>query len=218
MKVELLWATPNADAEIGYIARVSDPKATIDDPNEKLIKYLIDHEHWSPFEMACACVEIRTTRDIARQILRHRAFHFQEFSQRYAEILPDPVFREARLQDKQNRQNSLYTGNEEVHKLWLDDQAEIWRDAHSVYMAALEMGIAKEVARAVLPEGLTPTHLYMQGTIRDWLHYIHIRSGPETQLEHRLIAQRIGVVLAGVCPNVFNAAQQAGVIGDVNNP
>jgi len=217
---KLIWVTPDADQLIGYMARVSNPEAKPNDSVEKLINYLIAHKHWSPFEMACACVEINTTRDIARQILRHRSFHFQEFSQRYAEVNDNPIYREARLQDHTNRQNSLKLSDElslddedSVNYMWKRFQNVTWDNAVNNYKNALELGLAKEVARALLPEGLTPTKMYMQGTIRDWIHYLAIRTGPETQLEHRDIAREIGVVLRYSVPLVFQAAQQAGLIG-----
>lgn len=213
MAVKLEWITPDADKQIGFIARVSNVNAQPDDPVDKLIQYLIDHKHWSPFEMACACVEITTTRDIGRQILRHgKGFHFQEFSQRYAKVLPEPVYRQARLQDKKNRQNSITTDDKEIIGHWDVFQGEVWDIAHRMYKAAINLGIAKEVARALLPEGMVQTKMYMQGTIRDWLHYIAVRTGPETQFEHRIIANEIRGVLEEHCPTTFQAAKQAGLI------
>lgn len=209
--IKLVWATPDVDKLIGYMARVSNPKATIDDPADKLIAYLIKHKHWSPFEMANACVEINTTRDIARQIIRHRSFHYQEFSQRYSEAPEEPEYSEARLQDHKNRQNSL-PADEEAQWMWDRYQKDVWRECYEHYQSALKYGIAKEVARKLLPEGLTRTKMYMNGTIRDWLHYLSVRLGPETQLEHRLVAQSILGVLEEHCPQVFKAARQAGVI------
>lgn len=212
LKTSLRWITPNTDKEIAYIARVSNPLATEDDPPEKLIQYLMDHKHWSPFEMACMCVEIETTRDIARQILRHRAFHFQEFSQRYSVVPETPEFAEARLQDKKNRQNSIFTSDAVINQKWLSLQKMVWECCWNAYKAALFLGVAKELARKLLPEGLSKTRMYMQGTIRDWLHYVSIRQGPETQLEHQQIAYRIGLLLEEECPIVANAAISANLI------
>jgi thymidylate synthase (FAD) len=204
MAVELKWATPDIDAMIGHMARVSNPKALPGDPAEKLIKYLIDHKHWSPLEMASVCVEIETTRDIARQILRHRSLHFQEFSQRYAEVTLEFVSREARLQDPKNRQNSIITEDSDLQKEWEKLQAEVYFGAMSRYQYALSQGIAKEQARALLPEGLTQTRMYVSGTVRDWYHYLAVRLGPETQYEHRVVAQEILKVLQEVAPTIFS--------------
>jgi len=198
------------------MARVSNPDAQPDDPAEKLIKYLIDHKHWSPFEMANACIEIVTTRDIARQILRHRSFHFQEFSQRYAVADEEPIFAEARLQDLKNRQNSIYTGDEDIKEAWYALQVASWENDYSRYKEALGYGIAKELARKLLPEGLTRTKMYMNGTIRDWIHYLSIRTAKETQREHREIANQVLLVLEDACPVVFQAARQAGIIVPVD--
>lgn len=187
---------------------MSNPNAKEGDPSDKLIRYLIDHKHWSPFEMACMCVEIETTRDIARQILRHRSFHFQEFSQRYSAVVEEPVFREARLQDPKNRQNSIVSGDWDLNTEWYYLQKEVADCAITNYKLALQKGLAKEVARALLPEGLTQTRMYMQGTVRDWLHYIAIRAGTETQAEHRLIAQSIMKLLVHECPNLMKAFMQ----------
>lgn len=219
MKVSLKWITPDADKMVAHMARVSNPNAKEDDPSEKLIRYLLDHKHFSPFEMACMCVEIETTRDIARQILRHRSFHFQEFSQRYAKMDSDPVLREARMQDPKNRQNSIelkdclsLDDEDSTNFMWKKSQYAIYDQAIAHYNQALELGIAKEVARALLPEGLTPTRLYMQGTLRDWLHYVGIREGRETQYEHRQIAQAVRKVLEHNAPVILEAARQAGII------
>lgn len=212
MTAELVWITPDADKLIGYMARVSNPKATPDDPAEKLIAYLINHKHWSPMEMAGACVEINTTRDIARQILRHRSFHFQEFSQRYSVADEKPLYANTRLQDAKNRQNSIHTDDEYLAEEWFSLQEKVWDVCWFAYKTALRLGIAKELARKLLPEGLTRTRMYMHGTIRDWIHYLAIRLGPETQLEHRQIAQQVLAVLEESCPLVFSAARQAGVI------
>ncbi|OYV41133.1 MAG: thymidylate synthase (FAD) [Rhodospirillales bacterium 20-64-7] len=216
MKVDLVWVTPDAEKLLGFMARVSNPKATKDDSANKLIKYLIDHKHWSPFEMVNLCVEIQTTRDIARQILRHRSFHFQELSQRYAVVDEEPEFAEARLQDRKNRQNSIPTDDPELESFWFELQTASWECEYLRYKEALDAGIAKELARKLLPEGLTRTHMYMQGTVRDWLHYIAIREGVETQFEHREIAHAIREVLSTACPSITQAAEQAGIIAPGN--
>lgn len=212
MAVRLEWITPEADRRIGYMARVSNPKAHPDDPVERLIAYLIEHRHWSPFEMANACVEIITTRDIARQILRHRSFHFQEFSQRYSEAPEEPIYADARLQDTKNRQNSIVTDDVEISKVWSALQYKVWDVCWAAYKVALGLGIAKELARKLLPEGLTRTKMYANGTIRDWLHYLSVRTGPETQYEHRVVANEILNVLREQCPLVFEAAFKSGLI------
>lgn len=200
MAVKLVWATPNIDAQIGYIARVSNP-SNQDNPNVSgLLNYMITHGHWSPFEMANVCVEIETTRDIARQILRHRSFSFQEFSQRYAEANRDPVFREARMQDSKNRQNSLDCDNEYLAAEWKAQQEEVAALAAKSYGWAIQSGIAKEVARTILPEGMTMSKMYMNGTIRSWIHYLDQRLDPATQKEHREIAEQIRNVLLEVAP------------------
>jgi len=190
---------------IAYCARVSNPgnqKNT--DTSDKLIKYLVKHKHWSPFEMANATLEIETTRDIARQILRHRSFTFQEFSQRYADPVQDLSFepREARLQDTKNRQNSIVTDDRELHKEWLRIQQDVIRQSKFAYSWAVNNGIAKEVARAVLPEGLTMSRMYVNGTIRSWIHYIDIRSDIATQKEHREIAMACAKAIADIFPMI----------------
>ena len=193
----------NAQELVAYCARVSNPaNQNNTETSEKLIRYLIKHRHWSPLEMVSACLEIETTRDIARQILRHRSFSFQEFSQRYAVADLGFELREARLQDTKNRQNSLDTDNEYIHEQWAYAQAAVEEQAKTAYKWALENGIAKEQARAVLPEGLTVSRLYMQGTLRSWLHYIELRSGPETQKEHRQVAQACATALESIFPMV----------------
>jgi len=185
---------------VAYCARVSNPENQMNtETSERLIKYLIKHKHWSPFEMVNACLEIKTTRDIARQILRHRSFSFQEFSQRYAKATNFEI-REARLQDKQNRQNSIETHNERLQDEWELIQEEIINKAKISYNWALNQGIAKEQARAILPEGITQSTLYMNGTLRSWIHYIELRTGPETQKEHRLVAEECKKVLATIFP------------------
>jgi len=194
---------------IAYAARVSNPSNQMNSETaEKLIRYLIKHQHWSPLEMASACVEIETTRDIARQILRHRSFSFQEFSQRYADPTQDLdfVLRDARLQDTKNRQNSVeidIEGNDEHRQIaygWEQMQQRVIDEAKNAYAWAIAKGIAKEQARAVLPEGNTVSRLYMNGTLRSWIHYIELRSGHGTQLEHIELARVIGKVIAEVFP------------------
>lgn len=177
------------DEFIAYCARVSNPSNQNNTQTaQKLINYLIRNEHWSPFEMVSVTMEIKTTRDIGRQILRHRSFSFQEFSQRYAEVAELIQIREARLQDKKNRQNSIEVDDEEINTWWLRAQAGVKAYAIDVYLSALKMGIAKEQARAALPEGLTMSTMYMAGTLRSWLHYIKLRSANGTQKEHQDIA------------------------------
>jgi thymidylate synthase (FAD) len=184
----------NAQELVAYCARVSNPaNQTNTDTSEKLIRYLIKHAHWSPLEMVSVCLEIETTRDIARQVLRHRSFSFQEFSQRYAVADLGWELKEARLQDTKNRQNSIALSGltlkeQNLIEQWKVKQEQLIQDAEYAYDWAITNGIAKEQARAVLPEGLTVSRLYMQGTLRSWLHYIELRSGPETQKEHRQIA------------------------------
>lgn len=210
MSVKLVWITPDAEKLLGYIARVSNPNNQDNENVEGLLRYMVKHQHWSPFEMASAVFEIETTRDIARQILRHRSFSFQEFSQRYADVrlLPAAELRECRLQDTKNRQNSLETDDETKRKGWEKIQAFVAGVAETGYEKALEMGIAKEQARALLPEGLTPSRLYMSGTLRSWMHYCQLRTQPETQKEHRVIAQTISDELAQRVPAVWSALSQ----------
>jgi thymidylate synthase (FAD) len=192
---------------IAYCARVSNPSNQLNtETSEKLIRYLIKNAHWSPLEMVSACMEITTTRDIARQILRHRSFSFQEFSQRYADPTKDLNFvvREARLQDTKNRQNSIELENTVEHGIlqeeWALKQLEVIVSAKNAYTWAVNNGIAKEQARAVLPEGLMESRLYMSGTIRSWVHFIELRSGNGTQKEHQLIAEEVAKVIASVFP------------------
>lgn len=193
MKTELVWLTPDAEKQIAYMARVSNPANQENyDTAPKLLKYLMDNKHVSPFEMANACFEIETTRDIARQILRHRSFSFQEFSQRYAEVDMEPEYREARYQDTKNRQGSIELGStDSLRDDWRYTQEDVWNHCVSIYKEALWQGVAKEVARAVLPEGLAPSRMYMNGTIRSWIHYIQVRTEAGTQKEHRLVAESI---------------------------
>ena len=188
---------------IAFCARVSNPSNQNNtETSEKLIKYLIKHQHWSPLEMVSACLEIETTRDIARQILRHRSFSFQEFSQRYADPTKDLSFvlREARLQDTKNRQNSVENDNLALAAWWEERQKRVIEEAKNAYEWAIANGIAKEQARAVLPEGLTVSRLYMNGTLRSWVHYCELRMANGTQKEHADIAREIAKVIAEVFP------------------
>jgi len=218
MKVQLVSyskPSPGFEAEgvddvqelIAFCARVSNPSAQINtETSEKLIRYLVKHQHWSPLEMVSACLEIETTRDIAHQIVRHRSFSFQEFSQRYANPVEDMAFvtREARLQDPKNRQNSIdLEDDEESQKLeqqWRAKQDAVIMAADKAYRWAVENRIAKEQARVVLPEGLTKTRLYMNGTLRSWVHYIELRSAHGTQKEHMDIAKECATVIAEIFP------------------
>lgn len=189
---------------IAYCAKVSNPQFQNDfERSEKLLNYLIKHKHWSPFEMANATLEIETTRDIARQMLRHRSFSFQEFSQRYKEIsaLEESfVIREARLQHPTNRQDSIVVEDDKLQKAWAAKQQQIIHEANLAYKWALENGIAKEQARCVLPEGNTVSKLYMNGTIRSWIHYVELRSANGTQREHMDIAVEVGKAIAEIFP------------------
>ena len=189
---------------VAYCARVSNPanqsnRAT----GEKLVRYLMKHEHWSPLEMVSICLEIQTTRDIARQILRHRSFSFQEFSQRYAVADIGAEIREARLQDKKNRQNSVDTNDEKLIEEWKDRQELLIAHAKDTYIWALDNGIAKEQARAVLPEGNTLSRLYMNGTVRSWIHYIQLRSANGTQKEHQQVAIACAKAIEPVFPMIM---------------
>lgn len=195
---------------IAFCARVSNPANQFNtETSEKLIKYLVKHQHWSPLEMVSACIEVVTTRDIARQILRHRSFSFQEFSQRYAdptaELSEAFVLREARFQDTKNRQNSVEVDfNDEAQRLlsieWERAQKRVLFAVEKEYKWAIANGIAKEQARAVLPEGLTVSRMYMNGTLRSWIHFIQVRSGNGTQKEHMLIAREVAAVIAEIFP------------------
>ena len=188
---------------VAYCARVSNPSNQFNaETSEKLIRYLVRNSHWSPLEMVSACIEITTTRDIARQILRHRSFSFQEFSQRYADPVQelDFVLRDARLQDPKNRQNSVEVEDTLLQNEWFRAQQRIIYAAKREYEWAIKNGIAKEQARAVLPEGLTVSRLLMNGTLRSWIHYIQLRSANGTQKEHILIAQEIANVITKIFP------------------
>jgi thymidylate synthase (FAD) len=204
--VKLVWVTPEAENKVAYMARVSNP-ANQDNPASapKLLKYLIDHKHWSPFEMVNVCMEIETTRDVARQILRHRSFSFQEFSQRYAVSEGFIQNSQARMQDTKNRQNSLYSDDISLQNWFEGAQRRLVEEAKFLYTAALDKGIAKECARVLLPEGLTMSRMYMQGTLRSWLHYVDIRTDVATQKEHRDVAVQCAKILEEHFPNVMEA-------------
>jgi len=211
MKVKLISYSKPHDTDstqsiqdiVAYCARVSNPaNQNNTETNEKLIKYLIKNHHWSPLEMVSICLEIETTRDIARQILRHRSFSFQEFSQRYA--VADLGFepKEARTQDNKNRQNSIKTDNQELIDAWELQQKNVSETALNAYKWALENGIAKEQARAVLPEGMTVSRMYMNGTLRSWVHYIQLRSSNGTQKEHQEVANACAEVIKEIFPMI----------------
>ena len=192
---------------VAFCARVSNPSNQFNNKtSDKLIAYLIKHKHFSPLEMVSACIEIETTRDIARQILRHRSFSFQEFSQRYADPTTDLSFetREARLQDMDNRQNSVETNDEALETAWQIQQNNVILAAKNAYNWAIDHGIAKEQARAVLPEGNTVSRMYMNGTLRSWIHYIELRSANGTQKEHMDIAKACAKVIAEIFPMADN--------------
>lgn len=209
MKVELIsYSKPSIGEQsitdlIAYCARVSNPaNQNNTETNEKLIRYLISHQHWSPLEMVNICLEIETTRDIARQILRHRSFSFQEFSQRYAVASLGFETREPRLQDTKNRQNSIEINDHELESKWKAAQDLVSQTSESAYKWAIENGIAKEQARAVLPEGMTVSRMYMNGTLRSWVHYIQLRSGKETQKEHREVAMACAKAIEPIFPMI----------------
>jgi thymidylate synthase (FAD) len=201
----------DAQELIAYCARVSNPSNQLNtETSEKLIRYLIKHQHWSPLEMVSACIEITTTRDIARQILRHRSFSFQEFSQRYADPTKDLdfVLREARLQDTKNRQNSIESNDAELQAWWNAKQQYLIQYVKETYTQAIEKGIAKEQARAILPEGNTVSRLYMNGTLRSWVHFIELRSANGTQKEHQEVAKACAQVIANIFPMAVDLVNQ----------
>ena len=197
---------------IAYAARVSNPANQANTKTTpKLLNYLIKHKHWSPFEMASACIEITTTRDIARQLIRHRSFSFQEFSQRYADIRDlndDFIIREARLQDPKNRQNSITNKDPALEDEWANKQLAIIEMVKMTYDWAIENGIAKEQARAILPEGNTVSRLYVNGTIRSWIHYIELRSANGTQQEHMDLAIAVAEAISKIYPNISNFIEE----------
>ena len=209
-KVTLVWATPSAEERIAHMARVSNPANQNNTATaSKLLKYLVANKHWSPFEMVNICMEIETTRDIARQILRHRSFSFQEFSQRYA-VAEGFEASLARKQDVKNRQNSIpldvYNSDADRYLAvwWEGAQDRVLNDVQFLYQAALDKGIAKEVARKLLPEGLTTSRMYMNGTVRSWIHYCDIRCDDATQLEHREVALACREIVKSVVPSLFD--------------
>ena len=202
---EELYVGDNVQELIAYTARVSNPSNQDNtETSERLLRYLIREKHWSPFEMVSACLEVETTRDIARQLLRHRSFSFQEFSQRYADPTQDLKFqlRDTRLQDTKNRQNSIDTNDAELQLEWLMQQSEVVNAAKKSYSWAIENGIAKEQARAVLPEGIMESRLYVNGTMRSWIHYIGLRSGHGTQKEHIQLAVECAKALEPIFPMI----------------
>jgi thymidylate synthase (FAD) len=205
--VKLVWVTPDAEKLIAYMARVSNPKNQDNENISGLLSYCIKNQHWSIFEMVNACFEINTTRDIARQILRHKSFAFQEFSQRYADVaeLPIAELREARMQDTKNRQNSTPTDDAAIASWWTVAQIEVDSLAKDYYQKALAKGIAKEQARALLPEGITPSRMYMNGNLRSWITYVQLRSANGTQKEHQDIAKQIGSICEELFPTVWKA-------------
>ena len=210
MAAKLVWITPEAEQQIVYCARVSNPKSQEEGKNpDRLIRYLAKHKHWSPFEMASMCVEITTTRDIAAQILRHRSFSFQEFSQRYSptDLLGKAQVPELRLQDPTNKQNSLTCTDPyqwtELTQLY-SEIGDLFDEAEDLYQRLLDAGVAKECARKVLPLN-TPTRIYMAGTIRSWIHYLQIRTGVETQLEHRQVAESVKAIFKANLPSIHEA-------------
>ena len=215
MKVKLIsYSKPSEEMEgvqdiqdlVAYCARVSNPSNQMSmETTERLLNYLKKHAHWSPFEMVSVCMEIETTRDIARQILRHRSFSFQEFSQRYADPLSEDlgfVIREARLQDEKNRQNSIAVEDEKLQLEWEREQSRVLWMSQKVYKWAIKNGVAKEQARAVLPEGNTVSRMYMNGTLRSWIHYIDLRAANGTQQEHIDIAKECAKVIAAIYPAI----------------
>lgn len=213
-KVKLVWITPDAENVISYCARVSNPaNQERYDTAPKLLKYLVKNKHWSPFEMASMCVEIETTRDIGRQILRHRSFSFQEFSQRYAEVQSPFVSRETRWRDESNRQNSIdyvpgLEHQEFIHAAWQRDQFEVQNLVKDIYEWAINSGIAKEQARAILPEGMTMSRMYMSGNIRSWVHYVQVREEfGVTQKEHVDIANKVKKILESQLPSLHGILQ-----------
>lgn len=210
MKVRLISATPCIEENMAYVARVSSPNQ--DNPEySKLLKYCLRKGHWSVFEHGYITLEIETSRAIARQIIRHRSFAFSEFSQRYAEVNGDPIFVEARTQDTKNRQSSHTTDDPILIKYWSQAQADVWSTARNWYDNALKMGIAKEQARALLPEGMTPSRIYMSGTVRSWIHYIQVRCENGTQKEHSMVALECKRVLQDVIPTIIEILDEEAV-------
>jgi len=214
MSVKLMWATPDADFMIAHIARVSNPDNQDNPSILGLLRYMMKEGHVSPFEMAHACLEITTTRDIGRQILRHRSFSFQEFSQRYQDVnkLDAAPLRECRMQDTKNRQSSIETTDTHVIEAFEFAQQEVLYCAEKQYRQMIDMGVAKEQARALMPEGLTASRMYMVGSFRSWIHYLQSRLHPSTQKEHRMIAKDILILLKSTAPLTMNAFFPAEVV------
>lgn len=202
-EVKLVWITPNAEEVIAYCARVSNPSNQTNPNYAKLLDYCFRNKHHSVFEMASACFEIKCSRTIARQILRHRSFSFQEFSGRYSVMPENPIISEARRQDLKNRQNSIDDLDQETKDDWRESQNKVWGLARATYDQAIASGIAKEVARNVLPEGMVESTMYMTGTIRSWIHYLQVRTGNGTQAEHIDVANQILGLLENEVPAIF---------------
>lgn len=208
MRISLIAITPNIEEVMVYVARVSSPKSQAEGNNPgKLLKYCLEHRHWSVFEHGFITLEINTSRTIARQILRHRSFSFSEFSQRYSEVIEKPIFTNARRQDTKNRQNSIDDMSDEDKCYWWNAQDEVWNLAYAHYKDALKNGVSKENARALLPEGMTPSRLYMSGSVRSWLTYLDVRCGNGTQLEHSEIANQCKDILRPLLPLIFEAKE-----------
>ena len=205
--VKMVWSTPEIDKVLGYITRVSNPANQANEKVDGLLRYCMTHGHVSPFEMANVCLELNTTRDIGRQVLRHRSFSFQEFSGRYQDmsLLDKAEIRETRLQDTKNRQNSLETDDVELKDWWYKTQSDLQIMCYELYEDALEKGIAKEQARAILPEGLANSRMYMNGTLRSWIFYLKQRLDQTTQKEHRVLAQQVLEELRKVAPITMRA-------------
>lgn len=219
-EVELVWVPDKAEELISYMARVSNPKNENNtETAPRLLRYLIKHKHWSPFELVALCVKIKCSRAIGRQLLRHRSFTFQEFSLRYSEPEFDPLLHtvDTRMQSTKNRQDSTFCMDDELMKWWVEHQMHVAATAQQVYKRAVQKGIAKELARAVLPEGLTPTTIYMQGTLRSWIHFTQLRLAKGSQLEIREIALQINNIIAKYFPNIHEALQQEDQVFDIKN-
>lgn len=207
-QASILLAPPDPIHTIEYVAKVSNPDGQKEDwERGRLLKYLVKNKHWSPLEMCNVLMYVETTRDIARQLLRHRSFTFQEFSQRYQAVTTDFVFKDARRQDEKNRQNSIDDMDEDTKNAWYDIQAKIEKNVQLGYSEALELGIAKEVARVILPEGMTMSRLYINGSVRSWLHYCQLRIANGTQLEHQDLAIKCNKALHGIMPELFTVDQ-----------
>ena len=219
MKVEHIWSTPKGDELVAKMARVSNPKNEENhETAPRLIRYLIRNKHWSPFQMVNACVYVECPRDISRQILRHTSLAFQEFSGRYADYETLIDGRELRLRDRKNRQNSISTEDQELQRKWTRLVKVVRAVSLRAYRTAIDLGVAPEVARVLLPEGLVPTRLYINGTLRSWIHYFDVRCGPETQKEHREVAEAIRNVVFAQFPMIAEAVseQRPGTLEEVS--